>query len=344
MSQKGQSYSKYWMFTINNPHVVDSPAQWPDLAYCVWQKEKGVQGTVHLQGYVVFTGNKRMTWLKNHCDKTAHWETRKGNHQQAKAYCTKEDSRVDGPWECGQEDESWGSAGKRNDLLELKRKLDDGATEGQVASDAELFPTWAKYWKCIPRYRTLTGKQRDWPVFTQVIWGAPGIGKTRKARDLAGPTAFWLSRPAGQTVWWDGYIGQETVVIDEFYGWISLDLMCRLLDRYPLNVETKGGSTPFTAKKVIITSNVAPAEWYKNLPPSRTDALFRRLEMPLGKIEQMLRAYVPPVAEVVPPAIDLADDEVIDWEELEKVLPPLERRDDEVIEVIPQQMWEDLGW
>ena len=66
-------------------------------------------------------------------------------------------------------------------------------------------------------------------MFTQVIWGAPGIGKTSKARDLAGPEAFWLSRPAGQTAWWDGYVGQEVVVIDEFYGWLSLDFMCRLL-------------------------------------------------------------------------------------------------------------------
>lgn len=352
--------SLYWVFRISNPVTDDIPGNWPAVQYCVWQKEKASSGLIHLQGYVVFTQKKRLQWLKGHCDKAAHWESRKGTHEQAKAYSTKEDTRVDGPWESGEEPGP-SEQGKRNDLLTLKRKLDAGATEGEVASDQETFPIWAKYWKCIPRYRTLTGKQRDWPVFTQVIWGRPGIGKTWKARDLAGPTAFWLSRPAGQTVWWDGYIGQDTIVIDEFYGWIPLDMMCRLLDRYPLNVETKGGSTPMQVKKVIITSNVAPAEWYKNLPPSRTNALFRRLEMPLGTIEQMLTPYRPVAQAPAPlPPVSLACDEVIDWERFaeeaqravasvqdqaqERHLSVAELAGDHIIPVIPREMWEDMGW
>lgn len=350
------------MFTINNPSSNELPAGWPEVSYAVWQREKGEQGTEHLQGYVVFGKQVRMTWLKSHCDRTAHWESRKGNHQQAKAYCSKEDSRVAGPWVCGAEDESWGGPGKRNDMLALKRKLDEGATLKEVAEDPELFTVVAKHYKFVSLYRTLTGKQRDWPVFTQVIWGAPGIGKTSKARDLAGPEAFWLSRPAGQTAWWDGYVGQEVVVIDEFYGWLSLDFMCRLLDRYPLNVETKGSSTPMGVKKVIITSNVPPIEWYSKMPPSRTAALWRRLEMPLGTIEHMLVPYQRVVQQppaVVAPAPQLLADEAIDWDQLEQdaanavqhvhdqreqPLSVAQLGGDEIIEVIPREQWNDLGW
>lgn len=175
------------------------------------------------------------------------------------------------------------------------------------ASDPETFPVWAKHHKVVARYRMLTGKQRDWPVFTQVIWGKPGLGKTRLARDMAGPAAYWLPRPAGQVAWFDGYIGQDTIVIDEFYGWLSLDLLCRVLDRYPMQVETKGGAFPLTVKKVIITSNVPPAQWYK-LPPERTAALWRRLEMPLGTIQHMLVPYTGPDAALAPP-VDLIVDQ-----------------------------------
>ena len=35
---------------------------------------------------------------------------------------------------------------------------------------------------------------------------------------------------------------------DDFYGWIKFDEMLRLLDRYPLLVETKGGTTHFTSR------------------------------------------------------------------------------------------------
>lgn len=343
------------MVTINNPANNEIIGNFPEVEYAVWQREKGAQGTEHLQGYIVFKGTKQRTWVNNHCCK-AHWEPRKGSHSQAVEYCTKEDTRVAGPWECGTAPAPK-EPGKRSDLISLKRKLDTGVTLKQVAEDEELFPVVARHYKFVQLYRQLTGKQRDWPVFTQVLWGPPGVGKSRKARDLAGPEAFWLSRPAGNTVWWDGYVGQEVVVIDEFYGWIPLDMMLRLLDRYPLNVETKGGGTPIGIKKVIITSNVPPIEWYKQMPPSRLNALWRRLEMPLGSIEQMLRPYVPEGAQPAPaPPVSLVCDEVIDWERFElesraavagisaAAAADQARSDEDLIEVIPPSLWADQGW
>lgn len=282
--------TEYWVFTINNPTPSDKPDSFKDVQYMVWQLERGANGTPHYQGYVVFKNRKRFDWVRKQ-NARAVWASRKGNHQQAKDYCTKADTRVDGPWEVGSEPAEK-EQGKRSDLLTLKRKLDEGATEKEIARDPETFPVWAKYHKVVARYKMLTGQQRNWPTFTQVIWGAPGLGKTRKALELAGPDAYWLPRPAGQTAWFDGYIGQETIVIDEFYGWLPLDLLCRLLDRYPYQVETKGGSMMVLCKKVIITSNVPPAQWYK-LPMERLAALFRRLSMPLGTIEHMLLPYVP---------------------------------------------------
>lgn len=35
-----------------------------------------------------------------------------------------------------------------------------------------------------------------------------------------------------------GYVGQPTVVFDDFYSWFPYDFILRLLDRYPLVVNT----------------------------------------------------------------------------------------------------------
>lgn len=316
MSQVGQPRTKYWCFTINNPSSDEIPELWDDVEFCFWQREKGEQGTEHLQGYIGFNTNKRLTWLKKNTTRGAHWEPRKGSHEQARDYVVKSDTRIAGPFERGS-DEKVGK-GKRNDLLSLKRKLDDGMPEKQIMEEEDTFSVWAKYWKIIPRYRFLKSGQRQWATETIVYWGAPGIGKSSRALSEAGPDAFWLSKPGGQTAWWDGYHGQAVVVIDEFYGWIARDLMCRICDRYPLNVETKGGSTPFLARKIIITSNEHPVAWW---PKVGLGAMERRLAAPIGVIVEMTVPWAqpgPPMS-TIPPAPPVVVNEALLSDEY---LPP----------------------
>lgn len=46
------------------------------------------------------------------------------------------------------------------------------------------------------------------------------------------------------------------------------NFLLRMLDRYALSVEVKGGSVPLRATKFIFTSNTPPTEWYRleNMP------------------------------------------------------------------------------
>lgn len=91
------------MFTINNPADVQLPATWPGVKWLTWQEESGESNTPHLQGYVVFDTNKRLSVLKAKYDATAHWERRMGSHVEAKTYCNKLDTRKHGPWTKGDE-------------------------------------------------------------------------------------------------------------------------------------------------------------------------------------------------------------------------------------------------
>jgi hypothetical protein len=90
-----------------------------------------------------------------------------------------------------------------------------------------------------------------------------------------------MKKPASnQAIFFDGYDGQEDVVVDEFYGWIPYDLLCRMCDRYPLLVDTKGGAVQFCPKRIWITSNKKPEDWYK----LDMSAMFRRLSGTMGQV------------------------------------------------------------
>ena len=90
--------------------------------------------------------------------------------------------------------------------------------------------------------------------------GAPsGTGKSRWVA-ATWPDAFWK---APESKWWDGYSGQETVVLDDFKDYaMPLVELQRLLDWYPLWVEVKGGSVPMLAKRYVLTANTSPEDWY----------------------------------------------------------------------------------
>lgn len=88
------------------------------------------------------------------------------------------------------------------------------------------------------------------------LWyhGPPGTGKSRKARD-ENPNAFCKAL----NHWWDGYVGESVVIIDEWEIGSGKFLGHHLKiwsDRYPFKMEIKGSTLPLQRpKRIIITSN-----------------------------------------------------------------------------------------
>ena len=93
------------------------------------------------------------------------------------------------------------------------------------------------------------------------LFGASGVGKSRYVNKRF-PDAYWK---LGTNKWFDGYHGQETVVIDEFRSSFKLTFFLQLLDRYPLQVETKFGMAQFVPKQIVIISQRAPSTHYAKM-------------------------------------------------------------------------------
>lgn len=213
----------------------------------------------HLQFYCEFRSKVSLATIRSIFGPTVHVEPRRGTQREARDYCTKSDTRESGPYEYGEPNDP----GKRSDLEQIKKDLDDGKDMRYISN--EYFGQFLRYRKSFEAYKLLNQTPRTWEMENSVLWGEPGTGKTKLAYDLAQRDevdVFALMRNQNGAVWFDGYLGQEILLIDDYYGWIPLAFLLQLLDRYPMQVQTKGGTVPFTSKKIIFTSNKSPQHWY----------------------------------------------------------------------------------
>lgn len=255
---------------------VDRKDAWLDFAmeedgplkYVILQREKCPRsGKEHLQGYAELKKQMRLNAMKKKFGRKVHFEKRKGTAQEAADYCRKEESRVEGPWEAGE----ISAPGKRSDLDSVKQMLDAGASMPEVA-DAS-FGSWCRYRKAFSAYKMMKMEKKDSPKEVFVLWGEAGTGKTRHVYDTEGFELY--SKPDGR--WFDGYVGQEVALFDDYTGDLPIGLFLKLLDRYPVQVEVKGDWVPWVPKRIYITSNLAPEEWYPNATTVQHDAIRRRI-------------------------------------------------------------------
>lgn len=268
-----------WCFTLNNR--VDEwavPIQAGDggLRYCVFQHERGANGHLHIQGYAEFNKPVRMataiTVLGLH---GAHLEARRGTRDQARDYCMKADSRVDGPWEWG----DWGAGGqgKRNELADAAKLLKEGKPLHVVMDEHPT--TFIRYHRGLREMQFELTRQKNTQQMRNlkvtVLIGDTGVGKTHSVYEWASAHETPLFKlDAANRVWWDGYTGEKVILIDDFYGWIKYGFLLNVLDKYPLRVEIKGGFIWANWTHVFITSNAHPNLWYKK---GLTPALARRI-------------------------------------------------------------------
>lgn len=260
------SRTRNWVFTINNFSDVEQEAcQKLECSYIVVGTEVGASGTPHLQGYVEFANAKTMTAVKKLLGGRAHLEPRKGTPLQASDYCKK-----DGMFT---ERGNLSQQGKRSDLHEVADLVRERGIEGVIDEVPHMF---IKYAKGIERLNELYMKPRTEKPKVVWLWGQSGVGKTREAFNVPEDMTVYSWN---QTKWWNGYAQQFRIVIDDFTfdgSDSSFRYLLKLLDRYHLKVETKGGMVEINSPEIYITSEFPPNNWFKE--GNSLNQVLRRLD------------------------------------------------------------------
>lgn len=292
-------YAQRYCFTWNNPSIDgDALAEFlegkDEVRLAVFQLEVGINGVEHFQGYLETT--KRMYTTGFHAMMAPfkmHAEHANSGKKTNFKYCTKHEGRMEGPWyvkcdehECNNKD---GKQGKRSDMDRFAEMVmeEKGITTKVIETMPGHAAKFGKHGLNLLAMWQLAKAQEEDDAFwdeenakedrgeettgqrqrhLELYWGPTAIGKTtrinrRIRRDQLGRK--YVKDCSHK--WWDGYKGEEVVVMDEFKGdsYGSIEQFNNTTNLGPWQVETKGGMACLLAKTMFFASNRHPSHWWK---------------------------------------------------------------------------------
>lgn len=277
--------AKYWLltdFNVEREYDLWTPQMWAvnDVRFSKGQLERCAStGRLHWQFVIGFNSNKRLTGLKALFGNDVHAEITRSAH--ANEYVHKIHTSEGRRWQ-------FGNLPTRRNNAEDWEKVWKNAVEGNIADITASIRV--QHYNNLKRIQMDHMKPLGVPKEVYVFWGPTGTGKSKKAWEEAGLDAYPKSPT---TKFWDGYQGQENVVIDEFFGQIEISHMLRWLDRYPVCIETKGSGTVLKARRIWITSNIDPRQWYLNASAEQQAALKRRMQIVHWPMVRRFRELTP---------------------------------------------------
>lgn len=259
--------STRWIFTWNNyeDDVEDFLKSFHSLYcnYLVYGREVSTSGTPHFQGFFTLKKKASLTGLKKIISEIPHLEIAKKTSRAAAAYCMKGSQPHDDWVTNGTDSPLYGldavvvkhgvapqeTQGTRSDLSKLCDAIKDGVPMSDVA---DIDPaTYVRNYKGLAAYAALKTQDHTPDGLRGLwYWGPPGTGKSRKARN-ENPGAYLKA----QNKWFDGYSGEDCIILDDLDSNCLGHLLKIWTDRYPCTGEIKGGNVKLQHDKFIVTSN-----------------------------------------------------------------------------------------
>lgn len=262
------SQSRRWSFTVNNQQrdTIDVSRMEEESEYLILANEVApTTGTKHIQGYVVFRKNKRLSAVKKLLP-TSHWEVSKGTSEQNIKYCKK-----DGDFN------EYGSVPKtplekgQDEKLRWKLIIEQAKQGTLEVENPSVFFKHYRTAKSLFQPPALEDNPNTCGVWYH---GPSGSGKSKAARaNYPGLYEKTLNK------WWDNYDGEDHVLLDDFDQFHAPNMgsaLKRYADHYPVRVEVKGSSMVIRPQTIVVTSQYTIEELFPE--PELQAALLRRFK------------------------------------------------------------------
>lgn len=172
------------------------------MKYLVFQEEMGESGNHHLQGYLEMDRPVRHTHFYPLL-RRANFEKAYGTGAQNRTYCTKEETRMSGPFEIGTLS---GGQGSRSDILALRDAVKSGKRGRELYDDDAVAGSAIKYGRgVVDMVNAYAPRVSRDDLCVTFHFGPAGTGKTFCCDS---GDAYYFD---GNNGFWNGYQGEKKV-------------------------------------------------------------------------------------------------------------------------------------
>ena len=249
----------------------------------------------HLQGYLALKKKRRLSsifdkilcvWYDGAGSSLAIWPFIKPAIYSAwhnKRYCEKDGDGFTlgeaATWDEENLKALGNSQGKRTDIEAMAKDFRENPWETRLEK-ARKFPNqFCNYNRAFEKLLTLErdyqyhsdyhNSERKKNMKNYVYYGPAGCGKShtvevevkRLIRENPHMRVYYKTIQK----WWEGYDGEEIVVIDDFRSSMPFSELLNMMDGKPFRREAKGTSMCLRAAHIFFTTPRAPEHWYKNI-------------------------------------------------------------------------------
>lgn len=258
---------RHWAITWNNypenaMELIQQAVQRGDVQYVIAGREVGRNGTPHLQMHVYFKDTKRLTCVRRVFPHTYAQPTRT-TPEQCVNYCKKGGDYV----EFGVNPLVAQAAAQEQRNEEQRCKWSDAKTNARARRFDAIDPAiYVRYYAALRKMGSEFAEAESGAELDSAcglwVWGPPDMGKTTTCM-----RAFPNSYLKNATKWWDGYAGQDTVIMDEMASNEAHSLKQLIKtwgDRFAFSAERKGDSCIIRPKLFVITANWSIEQIYRD--------------------------------------------------------------------------------
>lgn len=276
----GNPSARDWMIRVSrdnpNPDNTDerremSPEDVMDClekaSFFVFQLEEGSKtGYDHYQIFAQFQSATRFSSIRKSfmsrgfsCQYVA---PRQHSVSSCLAYCSKSDTRLEGPWTRGEA--QLPSTDDKTLLLEAENNLAEGLTTvDSLLLNPETRPAVRRHLNYLRAIEEASLRDKwsktDRHVTTHFLYGPPRTGKTWGLTH----ERYSYNEVYSITDWchpWDSYSQQRVLILDEFEAQPDFHLLCQILEGYPLELSARYSNRWAAWNEVWIVSNASLEE------------------------------------------------------------------------------------